>query len=94
MRKTYVLNTIRIRDFRAYSSLPGRHFYLLGNYLNPQSRQNSDPKHLNIAQKAIVLHTLGVQVPSPEMISYYSSAGPLWIGHLAERGREVDGIWW
>ena len=33
------------------------------NYLkNPQSRQNNSPKALNIVQKAIILHTLGVQV--------------------------------
>ena len=33
-------------------------------YLNPKSRQNDGPKPLNIAQKAIILHTLGVQVGS------------------------------
>ena len=31
-------------------------------YLNPQSRHNNGPNPLNIAQKAIILHTLGVQV--------------------------------
>ena len=31
-------------------------------YLNPKSRQNNSPKPINIAQKASILHTFGVQV--------------------------------
>ena len=34
----------------------------LRKYLNLESRQNNSPKPLKIAQKAIILHTLGVQV--------------------------------
>ena len=31
-------------------------------YLNPKSMENNSPKHPNTAQKAIILHTFGVQV--------------------------------
>ena len=33
-------------------------------YLHPKSMLNKNPKHLELAQKAISLHTFGLQVPS------------------------------
>ena len=32
------------------------------DYLDPKSMQNNSPKHLKLAQRAIILHTFGVQV--------------------------------
>ena len=52
-------------------------------YLNPKSMQNNSPKPLKTAQKAIILHTLGVQVGFFEVQGFRVSG--LGIGALGFR---------
>ena len=46
----------------ATSGFETAHVSRIGGYLNPKSMQNNSPKPIEIAPKAIVPHTFGVQV--------------------------------
>ena len=57
-----------------------------GNYLNSKSRQSNSPKYLNIAQKAMIFHTFGVQVLRYPSAQYNWVLGLSRFGNMGLRG--------